>query len=800
MKNIELLAPAGNAEGFYGAIHAGADAVYLGGNRFSARAYADNFDTETIISCIRYAHILGRRVYLTVNILLKEQEFPELYEDIRPLYEAGLDGVIVQDTGVLSYLKKHFPLLPLHASTQMTITGSRGAGYLKELGVCRVVPARELSLSEIRQMKQKTGLEIETFIHGAMCYCYSGQCLFSSMIGGRSGNRGRCAQPCRLPYQVGLSGRCSKPCYPLSLKDMCTIEFLPQLIEAGIDSFKIEGRMKKPEYAAGVTALYRKYIDLYHSLEDKADYRVLPEDLEALSGLYIRSGMQSGYYFKHNGADMVTLKNPAYNAVKESYLAQIREKYILNKPRIPVSASVSLKVGSPAEFLVGTDFSEVPGRSGKTGKISTAIAQNKQNEASTTGKVYAAGVGSVILPAQKQPLTEQAVRKQFTRTGDSLFSITDFSVTLEGDGFLPVKSMNELRRETFRELENRLMAQNGLAFTERVSPEKVAVATKSTEEPLILSSEKKGQTLTPGIDRTLTIRVCTFPQFKALAEQILCGKCRMPKRIYLESDLLLSHKEPVLSRLSGILDRKTGRNPQADTSPCRTELFVALPPVLRSMDEAFCRQLKEILSDKTFDGCMVRSLDGYAYLQDIEYKGLIAADYGFYLFNPQAEAFWQDKISSFCLPLELNAAEQNSLGKRIPAEKLFYGYLPVMITANCIRKTMGECRGSGKDPAFYGYLEDRMHKKFPVVGNCSHCLNTIYNSVPLSLHSTFEKEAARSRASSVLRFPRLDFTLESPEEMLRILSAFENPALLQNSKKLFPENTFTTGHEKRGVE
>ena len=259
-KKVELLAPAGNAEAFYGAIHAGADAIYLGGSRFGARAYAENFSEEELVACIRYAHLFQRKVYLTVNTLVKESEFSGLYEYVLPYYRAGLDGVIVQDMGVFAYLREHFPGMELHGSTQMTITGEYGAAFLKEQGACRVVPARELSLAEIRRIKEVTGLEIECFIHGAMCYCYSGQCLFSSILGGRSGNRGRCAQPCRLPY---TTGKHPKECYPLSLKDMCTIEYIPELLEAGIDSFKIEGRMKTALYVATVARTYRKAIDDY---------------------------------------------------------------------------------------------------------------------------------------------------------------------------------------------------------------------------------------------------------------------------------------------------------------------------------------------------------------------------------------------------------------------------------------------------------------------------------------------------------------------------------------------------------
>ncbi len=357
----ELLAPAGNAEGFYGAVRAGADAVYLGGSRFGARAYAENFTTEELIECIRYGHLLGRKIYLTVNTLLKESEVSELFEYLNPFYEAGLDAVIVQDLGVLRFIRERFPELGIHGSTQMTICSVHGAELLKKLGAVRIVPARELSLQELSEMKEKVDIELETFIHGAMCYCYSGQCLFSSILGGRSGNRGRCAQPCRLPYEVKTERKRSEACYPLSLKDMCTIEHIPLLAEAGIDSFKIEGRMKKPEYAAGVTAVYRKYIDRYYDMRERygaekaaSEYKVLPEDLELLSSLYIRSEKQDGYYFKQNGPDMITLSNPAYSGSSDNILQDIQNKYLDGKLKLPVTVSGIFLEGAPAEITLQT--------------------------------------------------------------------------------------------------------------------------------------------------------------------------------------------------------------------------------------------------------------------------------------------------------------------------------------------------------------------------------------------------------------------------------------------------------------
>ena len=260
-KQVEILSPAGSYESLKAAIAAGADAVYIGGSRFGARAFANNLQEDKLLEAIDYVHLYGRKIYLTVNTLLKEKELQEeLYEYLLPYYRQGLDAVIVQDIGVLQFVKEHFPDLPIHASTQMTITNALGAKMLEELGVERVVTARELQIDEVAEINRQTNVEIESFVHGTLCYCYSGQCLYSSLIGGRSGNRGQCAQPCRLPYNVGNDKETQ---YIMSLKDMCTLEYIPELVEAGIYSFKIEGRMKKPEYVALVTAMYRKYVDLY---------------------------------------------------------------------------------------------------------------------------------------------------------------------------------------------------------------------------------------------------------------------------------------------------------------------------------------------------------------------------------------------------------------------------------------------------------------------------------------------------------------------------------------------------------
>lgn len=424
-KKPELLAPAGNMDGFFGAVHAGADAVYLAGNQYGARAYADNFSEEELLACIRYAHLFQRKVYLAVNTLVKEAELEELPSFLAPLADAGLDGVIIQDFGVFHKVREHFPSLPLHVSTQMTVTGVYGALLMQEQGVVRIVPARELTLDEIRELKERTNLEIECFVHGAMCYCYSGQCLFSSILGGRSGNRGRCAQPCRLPYDNDQ--------YPLSMKDLCSLDLLPELIDAGIDSFKIEGRMKKPEYAAGVTAVYRKYIDRYC---ETGECFIDKKDIQMLQNLYTRSAIQNGYFHKHNGAEMITRSCPAYNPTDEEVLSRIRKQYIDVRPRLKIGMIAYLNIGSPM-----------------------VLTLYPADRPSLTVSV----TGELVQPAANAPLAPESIRKQLSKLGETNFQLDpsinhgEPEISCDSNLFVSLKALNELRRRGILELEEVLL-------------------------------------------------------------------------------------------------------------------------------------------------------------------------------------------------------------------------------------------------------------------------------------------------------------------------------------------------------
>jgi len=413
--DYELLSPAGNMDCLYAAISSGADAVYAGADRFSARAYAGNFDEESLIKAIDYVHLFGKKLYLTLNTLIKEREFKDICSFIRPFYEEGLDGVIIQDTGVAALLRENFPSLKLHASTQMSVCTSYGARLAASLGIERIVPARELSLAEIVELKEESGLEVECFIHGAMCYSYSGQCLMSSFLGGRSANRGRCAGPCRLPYAcLG-----EKEANLLSMKDMCTLDILDRLMDAGIDSFKIEGRMKPPEYVANVTSIYRKYMDLY--ISGDRDLKVLPEDRKRLEGFYSRGGISPGYYCKKNGPDMINKNSTGYKSLREE-----KESFVPKRLKKDVRAFCLIRQGEPVRLRLETDG------------VTVSLEGVEPEKAKT------------------RALSSDDIKKQVIKTGDSDFNIDSPEIDTDGESFVPVSALNSLRRQGLMMLNERL--------------------------------------------------------------------------------------------------------------------------------------------------------------------------------------------------------------------------------------------------------------------------------------------------------------------------------------------------------
>ncbi len=780
----ELLAPAGSIEALRAAVNAGADAVYIGGQHFGARAYADNPSENEILEGIEYCHLRGKKVYLTVNTLLKEMELREqLAEFLAPLYQHGIDAVLVQDLGVLKFIKEHFPGLPLHASTQMSVTSCEGARFLMRHGITRIVPARELSLSEICSIVQ-TGVEVETFIHGAMCYSYSGRCLFSSMLGGRSGNRGRCAQPCRLPYSVdsahilpactgqrGKNTGSSSANYPLSMKDMCALDILPDLIEAGIASFKIEGRMKPPQYSAGVSAIYRKYMDLYAE-KGREGYQVEADDRCALLDLFDRGGFSTGYYEsasavssvsgRGNVSSMVVMKRGERQSAQAAQMKNEKNRgFLKENSKVKINGVLRINPDLPVILRVWT----VP--SGGSCKPEDSICVEV--------------AGGVPEKARSNAATVEDTARRIKKTGGTDFEFEELSIDLADGIFLPVSMLNELRREALQRLRDEILAQK------RRYDDKFRISDDSSVESL---AEERSIHVAK---RRITILVTLPEQLDAVLTYFSTD----------EGSLLAQSVDTVY------LDSCLLGNPGPLSEACRNLLLkietfhsygirccFAAPPVLRLSARRIFTEPDVCSLLSQMDGFLVASVDELEFFREQYPSHLFAAEDCLYTFNTEARSLLREEgISRFTLPAELNRKE---LGDVVFAdsELILYGYQPLMQSAQCVRKNTSGCfysrkgtkrlSGPEEEPEML-YLRDRKNAIFPVLTRCCFCTNTVYNSVPLQL-SGYREQIERLG----IPYFRLLFTLETKEETIQVLRQYLN----DEQKDL----KGTRGHFKRGVE
>ncbi len=769
-KPVEVLAPAGSYESMTAAVSAGADAVYIGGARFGARAYADNLDQEQLLRAIDYVHLHGRRLYLTVNTLFKEQELEELYDYLKPFYERGLDSVIVQDLGAVSYIREHFPDLPIHASTQMTITGPYGAKLLKDMGASRVVTARELSLEEIRQIHEQVDIEIESFVHGALCYCYSGQCLMSSLIGGRSGNRGRCAQTCRLPFEVKRGGRTlnsRNERYVLSLKDLCTLDILPDILDAGVYSLKIEGRMKSPRYTAGVVAIYRKYVDRYLK-NGREGCRVSPADRKILLDLFDRGGLTDGYYQEHNGRDMVVLKEkPAFKESNSMLFEYLDQTYVETPLQKQVKGFAYLQAGSPVRFCL-----EAEGMDGEMVSVSVE--------------------GAVVQEAQKQPMTREKVLKQLEKTGNTLFHFEELDAQVEGEVFLPVQALNELRRKGLEALEEALLAGCRRQEENAGTP----AAAKSGEDTGASAAVKCGK-----IDGTSASAERSESAGTLAAAKSSKNVSRTPSRpLFIASLEEQEQLEPALSSPEVdviYLDAdgfpaESWRETAESCHEGKKQCLLMMPHIFRQEAEEFFTIYREELETAGFDGVVVRSLEeaGWIRAQGLSEKLPMVFDASLYTWNHRAIKVMEELGAvRTVMPVELTARELKARGSA-GQEILIYGSLPMMVSAQCIRKTTEGCSRRRE----ILYLKDRTGKQMAVKNHCTFCYNTIYNASPLSLLGM--EEQVKGLMPGALR---LQFTTESSRETARCLRAFAD-GFLHGKKAELPFTDYTRGHIKRGVE
>lgn len=792
-REIEILSPAGSYESLKAAIAAGADAVYIGGSRFGARAYADNLDLERMLEAIDYVHLHGRKIYLTVNTLLKEQELEhELYDYLLPYYQHGIDAVIVQDLGVLNFIKEHFPGLPIHASTQMTITDLLGAKFMEKQGVERIVTSREMNLQEIKEISENTNVEIESFVHGALCYCYSGQCLYSSLIGGRSGNRGQCAQPCRLPYKVNGD---KNPQYILSLKDMCTLEYIPELIEAGIYSFKIEGRMKKPEYVALVTKMYRKYVDLYFQ-KGKKGFHIDPADKQKLLDLYNRGGSHGGYYHKKNGRDMVSLNRPNHAGIPALCVVKFAGKSITCKALVEIEAGDVIELPTEGENFTFAS----PVKKGQNVTFTTHKKQNLQKDVILSrtrneslireihetiinkkikekingkliisegtsaklvlyyGDIVVESTGDIAQSAKNQPMDAARIEKQIRKTGNTEFEFERLEIEMAGNVFMPMQSLNELRRIALEELERRIVT----SYRRMCDGRQVSIS------DTILNEEKKES----DCFQQLYVYVEELEQFQEVLNHESVG------RIYLDANAV-----------SHIWDNPEIKESIKNVHHAEKEIYLALPHIIRSTTKNIMNSYKEFIFEFDWDGILIRNNESYEFLIENQYQGKIVTDYSMYHFNRRAKAFWENrKIESFTAPLELNYREMQDVGIE-NGELIVYGHLPMMVSAQCIMNTTRGCRHQRGRLTF----TDRYQKVFTAKNCCDYCYNVIYNTLPLALSD--QKDEIQRLSPKALR---LHFTIENRDKVKQILTHFEE-VFVKNRNSIEPNFEFTRGHFKRGI-
>lgn len=799
---VEILAPAGSMECLKAAIAAGADAVYTGGALFGARAYAHNLTEEELLEAIDYVHLHGRRLYLTVNTLIKDREMEkQMYDYLLPYYRQGLDAVIVQDIGLFRFIRKHFPDLPIHASTQMTLTGVDGAKFLEKEGAQRIVTSRELSMAEVKKIADETELEIESFVHGALCYCYSGQCLFSSFIGGRSGNRGQCAQPCRLLYRTPEAKR---PQYLLSLKDICTLELIPEMIESGIYSFKIEGRMKKPEYAAAVAFQYRKYADLYLKYyeecpaeEDPAayamkKYRVREEDRQMLLDLYNRGGFHTGYYHTQNGREMISLNRPNHAGVPAvkvlakkgrnvtaKALTDLYPQDIIELPmrkgrekadnytckdavrkgmnvQIPVFADTPFKRDEIWTRTRNSTLIDTLREEFVNGKIKERICGTfrlyPQEKATLTVKCRDAEItvaGEKAQEALSQPMSRERIEKQLRKTGNTEFEFSFLKAEIGEKVFLPMQSLNELRREALETLE-KVICEKYRRSGEVKDPEEDKTELSMEEE--VLSG--------------WTASVRTAEQMEVILEEEAIGRiyvdCTMFPRIW--------EKDSYVEWITKV--HAAGK-----------EIYLVMPYIFRERTRKQYEAAYNRIFGAGWDGILIANYESFAFLKEHGYTGRIMTDYNLYEFNQESRKFWKEKgVFEFTAPVELTERELQDLRVK-DGEVIVYGYLPMMISAGCIQKTTRGClKKSGQTT-----ITDRYRNPFVVKNECDYCYNILYNYVPLYLGDRME-EVYQIGPGRI----RLMFTTERQQEVRQILSAyFEGKEL--------PEGTYTRGHWKRGI-
>ncbi|WP_032121573.1 U32 family peptidase [Clostridium amazonitimonense] len=786
MEKIELLAPAGSIESLYAAINSGADAVYMGGSKFSARAYATNFNNEDLIKAVDYVHLNGKKVYITLNTLIKQHEIDEVIDYIRFLYKIGVDALITQDLGVAYIIQNLFKDFEIHASTQMTIHNGEGATFLKNLGFKRIVLSRELSIEEIKYISDDLGIETEMFIHGALCICYSGQCLMSSIIGGRSGNRGRCAQPCRLPYTlVNKDTGDEKSAFILSPKDMCTIEDIKDIINTKTYSLKIEGRMKRPEYVAGVVETYRSAID--NILKDKK-YLDLEKGRKKLLQLFNREGFSKAYLYGNKGKE-----NMAYNYPKNTGIAigivnkdgsiLLKEpinlkdgiryedkgftvsKILLNNKEVDF-AKVGDKVKLyPMEYKKGTELFKTLDTvlmneyQDSYKKKSNVLLEAKANF--TIGEPFYLEVkhdgvvekiqGDIVEKAKNRPLIKDRIVENLCKASGEVLRIAKVDFINYEEGFLPISSINELRRNLLQRIEEKIIKSYR----------------RDKEEVKNYTLKNKKQFKGPEI----MVSVNTYAQFTAALENNI-------------KDIIIS---PYF-RGEGSINFIDFSNIERDL-----RIYIEVPNIIR---KEFCSIVKFLEDNiENISGIVTSNL---GIINKFKNKTNIIGNYKLNVYNNLALSMLHDFTDLNCLSIELNRKEIRELlkNKNHATQIYVYGKPELMVSEYCPIGSLNQCSAlqdnfsNGNLKCLEGnyILRDRKNEEF-LLKTDRYCRSHIYNTVPINLIDKIDE----LKSFGVNSF-RLDFIDEDYNMVNSVLESLKEGSL--EDLKI----NYTRGHYKRGVE
>ena len=786
MNKIEILAPAGSMESMYAAINKGADAVYLGGNKFSARAYASNFDNENMQKAIDYSHSYGVKVYVTINTILKESEIEEAVKYVGYLYEIGADALIIQDLGLFKRIKEEYEDFEIHASTQMTIHNGEAAIYFKEKGFHRLVLSREMSFEEIKHISTDLMIETEMFVHGAICVSYSGQCLMSSIIGGRSGNRGRCAQPCRMEYTLQGEKSGEQKGYLLSPKDMCTIEDVKDIIDTGTYSLKIEGRMKRPEYVAGVVDNYRKAVDKV-ILKKKYNEH---EGKEQLLQLFNRSGFTNAYLKSNPGKDMMSFNSPKNSGVPLGQIEKSGEiklktsialgdgvrnndkgfsisKILLNgkeeakankgdivkifpinyKPGDFLHKSLNKELFDELEDYIKPYSKKITLNATVKFAVNSPVALNINYK----GKEYTY-TGEIIQKAEKRPLDKERIREALMKSGDVPFKLNIVDFTEFEDGFMRISDLNNLRRDAIENL-----IKNICKESRRRRPAKkniVVEKTKSTNDcPTELYS------------------CVTKEQLKALLE---CNVKNIAFDIF--------SREANALRFSDIIDTFEKYNGNIN-------LYIKTSSIIKGEFDKVCTVIEKV---KSYIKGIITSNIGIIHLYRNSLQ--IIGDYKLNIMNTQSLEFYQSEISIPTLSMELNRTEIKDILRKNKGNNAYviYGKPELMISEYCPigstfggRKTNVDCNAICTRDKFT--LIDRVNERSRVMTDL-FCRSYILNPVPLNLFDerTYLKEAG-------IKTLRFDFRDESYEEVKNVYNMYLG-------KMEYDKSNYTKGQFRRGIE